>query len=339
MNRLARSALRKVRSFLKSSPAVRKLMGDAADYADSNADQFTDLFWHEVMLADRVRVDAYAEGIARNVSGTDVVLDLGTGTGLLAMLAARQHPKKVYAIDHSRFIEVAKRIAIHNGCGDIEFVPVSSRDFRPAEPIDVVVHDQLGADIVNENMLANMADLKQRGLLSESCRFLPGRFELFVEPVSLKPDGRIPFIWEQPVHGLDFSLLRDESDQLARYMRFDYRSRYTQGAVEQFLGEPAAALEIDMNRGQFTMGNEVKLVREVVRDGTLDGFCLHFIAYFDDQSWFTTSPLEPLTHWRNRIFRVPRRHCRVGDTIAYRATMPDVLNPDGWSVTEFEASR
>lgn len=336
MKNLARSAIRRVRSYLKSSAAVRRLMDEGADYADSNAEQFTDLFWHEVMLADRIRVDAYAQGIARNVSRDDVVLDLGTGTGLLAMLAARQHPKKVYAIDHSRFIEVAKRIATHNGLGDIEFVPVSSRDFRPPELIDIVVHDQLGADIVNENMLANMADLRQRGVLSETCRFLPGRFELFVEPVSLKPDGRIPFIWEQPVQGIDFSLLKSESGPLSRYMRYDYRSRYTQGVVAQFLGDPQPALEIDMNQGQFTMRSEVELRREITREGTLDGFCLHFVAYFDEQTWFTTSPHEPLTHWRNRLFRVPRRRCRIGESIVYRVTMPDVLNPDGWAVVEIE---
>ena len=96
----ARSLLR----YVKSNASLFSLVYDLA-----NAGEFSDLFEHEKMLADSVRVDTYAEAIRRQIRPGHVVVDLGTGSGVLAMLAARQGAK-VYAIDHSDFIGVAEKI-------------------------------------------------------------------------------------------------------------------------------------------------------------------------------------------------------------------------------------
>src|SRR4051812_47056359 len=70
-------------------------------YEFRNRSSFTDLIQHDRMLADEVRMGAYREGIAKHVSHGDVVLDLGTGTGVLAFLAARSGARVVHAVEHS----------------------------------------------------------------------------------------------------------------------------------------------------------------------------------------------------------------------------------------------
>ena len=87
-----------------------------------NETNFAGLSEHEEMLSDTVRVDAYHRGIHGNVQPGDVVVDLGTGTGLLAMMASRAGAARVYAVEHSDFIDVARDIAQHNGFDNIEFV-------------------------------------------------------------------------------------------------------------------------------------------------------------------------------------------------------------------------
>jgi len=149
-----------------------------------NGSNFAGLEEHEEMLSDRVRVEAYHRGIQRTVQSGDVVLDLGTGTGLLAFMASRAGAKKVYAVEHSGVIEVAREIAAHNGFANIEFVRANSREFMPPEPVDVVLHEQMGDELFNENMLENVLDLRDR-VLRPSGRILPARFRLFIEPVSM----------------------------------------------------------------------------------------------------------------------------------------------------------
>src|SRR5690554_2568385 len=62
-------------------------------YSLRNSQEFSNLFEHEKMLADRVCVDTYADAIRKAVKPGDIVIDLGTGSGVLAMLAAQQGAK------------------------------------------------------------------------------------------------------------------------------------------------------------------------------------------------------------------------------------------------------
>ena len=133
-----------------------------------NETNFAGLSEHEEMLSDSVRVEVYHQGIHRNIQPGDVVLDLGTGTGLLAFMAAKAGASKVYAVEHSDFIDVAREIAQHNNITNIEFVQANSREFTPPEKVDVVLHEQMGDELFNENMVDNLLDLRNR-VLAPGC--------------------------------------------------------------------------------------------------------------------------------------------------------------------------
>ena len=113
--RLSRSATRTVRSALGFGASKLAsndwLMGVV--YALTNETNFAGLPEHEEMLSDTVRVNAYHQGIHDNVKPGDVVLDLGTGTGLLALMASRAGAAKVYAVEHSDFIDVRTHFREH----------------------------------------------------------------------------------------------------------------------------------------------------------------------------------------------------------------------------------
>src|SRR6185503_9679007 len=70
---------------------------------------------HRAMLADRVRVDAYASAIRAVVKPGDLVLDLGTGTGILAFLACEAGARHVFAIDKTHKADMASLLARHHG--------------------------------------------------------------------------------------------------------------------------------------------------------------------------------------------------------------------------------
>src|SRR5258708_1584452 len=115
-----------------------------ARYRDFNHRHFARFFEQERMLADKPRMDFYCAAINRHIHPGDRVVDLGTGTGILAAFAARRGAAKVYAIDHSKILKHAKTLAVHNGVKNVEFIATHSKEFTVDAPVDVILHEQMG---------------------------------------------------------------------------------------------------------------------------------------------------------------------------------------------------
>jgi len=332
--RILRRLMRGTKNLLTSTQTGRNLLSDL-----NNRDEFSSLLAHERMLADPVRVESYYQAISRHVTAGSTVVDLGTGTGILAMFAAQQLPRKVYALDHSEFIGVAQEIATHNGVYNIEFVASNSREFSPPEKVDLIIHEQIGDELFTENMIENLLDLKRR-ILKPGGRILPARFELFVEPVQLKPGRTIPYIWERALHGVDFSCLRN-NEKVNTYLPPDYHCYLVDpGAVDFLLCEasPAMTLDLDEITRPEEVPGEASMARTIIRDGYLDGYVVYFRVTFDDTLAFDTSPMSEVTHWRSRLFRCPRRVCSVGEQLNYRFTMMDPADVRTWVVESADVS-
>ncbi len=298
-----------------------------------NETNFTGLAEHEEMLADAVRVDAYHRGIRRNVHPGDVVVDLGTGTGLLALLASRAGARRVIAVEHSEVIELAREIAEHNGFGDVEFVRASSRDLAPGEPVDVIVHEQMGDELFNENLVRNVLDLRDR-VLRPGGRILPGRFRLFVEPVTMHPEMRVRRFWNIDLpEGIDLAVTRGSLHaarlETGRNEHFWARP----GSVAATIGTPEPILELDL----LTLGSideletRHELVRVATRDAIVDGCCIWFEADFDAETTLSTSPLAPLTSWGNRVVRFDRE-VTAGTELRLAVDLGRLVDASTWTV-------
>jgi protein arginine N-methyltransferase 1 len=307
-------------------------------YDVMNKHNFAGLAEHEEMLSDRVRIDTYHRGITRNIRPGDVVLDLGTGTGVLAMMASRAGARKVYAVEHSEFIEVAREIAAHNGFTNIEFVQANSREFTPPEQIDVVLHEQMGDELFNENLLGNVLDLRRR-VLRAGGRILPGRFRLFIEPVSLRESMRVRRLWNIDLpDGIDLGCLRS-SPVAARFDHGRMEHLWARaGSVEATIGTPTPIMEIDLGTLESVseIPTEFVVERTAAVDTIVDGACVWFEAVFDDETVLTTSPLAPVTSWGNRLFRLDRE-VGHGEQVRLLVRMSELDEPATWSVTEARA--
>src|SRR5579863_9313159 len=98
--------------FLCSGPALR------ADPPDMYS-----LAGYGEMIADGVRMEAYARALRQTVKPGSVVLEIGTGPGIFAILACQLGASRVYAIEPDDIIQVAREVASANGCADrIEFL-------------------------------------------------------------------------------------------------------------------------------------------------------------------------------------------------------------------------
>jgi len=332
--RLIRSTFDSIKTAIKSNERLHSLLYDL-----ENVNRFENLTIHEVMLADYTRLDPYAAGIRRAVKPGDVVVDLGCGTGILSMFAAQQNPEKVFAIDHGNIIEFAKRLAAHNGVTCIDFVRANSRDFSPDRKVDVIIHEQMGSFLFNENMLENLMDLKKR-VLKPTGKIVPARYEFYLEPVCLKKEYRVPFIWENNIHGVDFSALKD--DELYKQVDTKFKagnkvqreSRSSCGALEYYLCKPEPLLKFDLNSMNSVddIAKSFTSRKRVTHSGGCDGISIYFKTIFDDDITFDTALDSPNTAWWPPFFRIPRREFEANDVIALTLRIDKWHDQRSWSI-------
>jgi len=117
------------------------------------------------MIADEKRTDAYVAALQRAITPDTVVLDIGTGTGVFAMLACRFGARHVYAVEPDDAIHIARKIAQENGYADrITFIQDISTRVTLPERANVVISDLHGVLPYYQVHLQSIMDARQRHL-------------------------------------------------------------------------------------------------------------------------------------------------------------------------------
>lgn len=149
--------------------------------------------FHKSMLRDSLRNRVYADAIASVAHGRSV-LDIGTGSGLLAMMAVRAGARHVYACElDQRLAETARDIVAANGLADrITILPIHSakldRDSDLAGGVDLVISEIFSDDLLGEGVLPSLEDARQRLCLPDAI-FLPSKAAIRIALVGTGPAG------------------------------------------------------------------------------------------------------------------------------------------------------
>ncbi|GLB38566.1 putative class I-like SAM-binding methyltransferase superfamily, protein arginine N-methyltransferase family protein [Lyophyllum shimeji] len=170
---------------------------------------------HAVMIQDKVRTSTYAYFILTNPAlfRDAVVLDVGCGTGILSLFAARSGAKRVIAVDASDIAEKAERIVKANGFEDIITVirgkveEITLPD--DIKQVDIIVSEWMGYALLYESMLDSVLHARDRflrpgGVMAPSqCRM-----ELALCDATEVYKERIGF-WND-VYGFDLSAMAED---------------------------------------------------------------------------------------------------------------------------------
>ena len=125
------------------------------------------------MIGDKLRFAPYAEAIARAVRPGDVVLDLGAGPGVFALLACRAGARRVFAVDLDGIVDFGRQLAAENGSGDrIEFFRGDSRRMHLPEKANVIVSDLRGALPFFRQAISTLEDARTR-FLADGGQLIP----------------------------------------------------------------------------------------------------------------------------------------------------------------------
>lgn len=247
------------------------------------------LDFHRELLDDAERTLAFRDAIRATVKPGDVVVDLGSGSGILSFFAIEAGAARVYAIEKQHMADVAALLARHNGYADrVTFLHEHSLEATLPERANVLVTETLGMLGLDEQILSATIDARSRFLLPGAA-IIPARVALSAVPVELPYDHqRLVGWWSEPRHGLDLAPLR----------LFASNSQYGAHINEDaYLAAPAPLIDVDLHaidsvdvtgRTSFTIAR--------------DGLCHGFGAWFDaslvaDGSIRVTNRIPHKTHW------------------------------------------
>ncbi|KAI1295695.1 hypothetical protein EDD11_007856 [Mortierella claussenii] len=122
---------------------------------------------HQQMLNDRVRTEGYRDFIYENkdVFKGKTVLDVGCGTGILSMFAARAGAAKVFSVDNSDIIEKARKNIEENGFQDvITLVRGRVEEIKLPCKVDIIISEWMGYFLLYEAMLDSVLVARDRFL-------------------------------------------------------------------------------------------------------------------------------------------------------------------------------
>jgi len=188
------------------------------------------------MTNDRRRTDAYRDALRARVTPESVVLDVGAGPGMLTLLACQAGARRVYAVEPSGILQVAREAVGANGYSDrVEFIQDLSTNIDLPEKVDIIVSDVHGVLPFFEGSLASLIDARER-FLKPGGFLIPSRDSLWVAIASTAAEHqRILDPWENS-YGLEGTAGRQRAVN-------SYKQWH--GKPGEVVGEPKLAIDID----------------------------------------------------------------------------------------------
>lgn len=276
---------------------------------------------HILMLNDRVRTTRMIAAINAVVQAGDVVVEVGTGTGVLAVAAARAGARHVYAIECGAMASVAREMVQANGLADrVTVIGSLSSDVTLPEKADVFVSETIGNAAFDENILTISRDALVRHL-KPNARMIPSELILFGLPVQAPAEWIAQHrVLEEPVatwrewYGIDFSSLmaprpglRDEG-KLMKLPKPEWPT----------LGKPVrlAGAKFGPDTGvEMATTNTITATRE----GELNALIVFFEAILAPRMTLSTDPRQPHidfpANWYNPVWLVSPLQLCVRDKV------------------------
>ena len=137
------------------------------------------LHFYGQMLADAPRMEAYAAALRQAVTPDSVVMDLGCGPGVFALLACKLGARRVYAVEPDNVVGLAREAAAANGFADrIEFFDKLSTEIALPEPATIIISDLRGVLPLFQQHIPSIIDARETITGARRCADPASRYSL-----------------------------------------------------------------------------------------------------------------------------------------------------------------
>jgi len=258
---------------------------------------------HEEMLKDKVRTLTYRDAILHNkhLFRNKVVMDVGSGTGILSMFAAKAGARKVYAIECSNIAVQSKQIIIDNNLGHIiDVLHCKVEDIKELpggfEQVDVIVSEWMGYCLLYESMLSTVIYARDKWLAPNGVLF-PDLAKLYLCAIEDRQYKDDKIYWWDNVYGFNMSSIRQVaiSEPLVDVVE------PSQVVTNNFLIKTIDLYTITIEDLEFQIPFKLRAVRNDYVQALVAFFSVEF-SRCHKKVGFSTSPDCQYTHWKQTVF-------------------------------------
>lgn len=310
-----------------TSPIMQGTEADkAADFANYFC-SYAYLYHQKQMLMDHVRMRAYHNAIMYNkhLFEGKVVLDVGTGSGVLSIWSAQAGAAKVYAVEYTDMAKHARKLVESNGLSDVvEVIQSSVEDLQLPCQVDIIISEWMGYILLRESMLDSVIRARNRWLKPGGCMF-PSHATMYFGAVSYEEDREgksseyagsmsdwAKFSEEmKKFYNVDMGVLTEpyRKEQEDYYV---YSSLWTELRTEHLVGQPAIIKQLDLTTCSLKDAEAVNTVPfnlEIPVPITISGYASWFTVDFNGSKEnpvakrvvLSTGPEVGYTHWGQQV--------------------------------------
>ncbi|KAL7021960.1 hypothetical protein ACKWTF_012086 [Chironomus riparius] len=258
---------------------------------------------HEEMLKDEVRTLSYRNAMYHNkhLFKGKTVIDVGCGTGILSMFAAKAGAARVIAIECSNIADYAVKIIEENKLdhiisvvkGKVEEVVLPDN----IEKVDIIISEWMGYCLFYESMLDTVLYARDKWLDKENGMMFPDRCTLYVTSIEDRQYKDEKINWWDDVYGFNMSHIRKVAISEPLVDVVDQKQVVTNSYLIK---------EIDLytvQKEDLTFTSEFHLA--IKRNDFIQALVTYFNVEFTKchkRIGFSTSPEAAYTHWKQTVF-------------------------------------
>lgn len=257
--------------------------------------------WHFPMMNDTVRNDAYEKALKSALKNGGVVLDIGSGSGLLAMMAARHGATKVTTVEAvSMVAEKAKIIIQKNGFeGQIQVINKLSTNLVVgsdlSERADILVTEIFDNGLLGENALVAIEHARNH-LLKANAQLIPCGAKVFamcIESQEIYNQHRV-----EKISNFDLSPFN-------QFSTFGYTGYHLAKMDYRALSATAPIFEFDFRKK--SENKSVSIEFNITESGTCHAVAFWYELQLDPDTIISTAPhLPQLSCWKQAVQLLPQ---------------------------------
>jgi len=217
-------------------------------------------------LIDKDRTDVFRKAIANTVKKGDIVVDMGTGSGILAMFAADAGAKKVYAIenDENNFITLNETFKVNNYKNKIILIKGDVREIELPEKVDVIIGEMIASSLIEEQQIPAMNNILK--FAKKNIKILLNKYEIYLDLVYN----------EEKYYDKNFPIIRYEYSDI-------------ESTQSNIFSNKIKLLEVDFNKVNRKNLIQKKVILKIKKNGVINGIRMSNKTIFFDGSVFEHS--------------------------------------------------